>query len=182
MQKRIWINNQIKAKEVRLIDSEGKMLGVFTLQEALVKAHEADLDLIEISEKTVPPICKIADYGKFSYQQGKKEKKMAKGQRAGEVKGVRLSFAISPHDMEIRAKAIEKFLKSGYKVRVEMTLRGRQKGLADFAKNKMLGFLEMLKATTPIKVERELKMEARGWVIIIAKAMYENKEGISQKI
>lgn len=154
---------------MRLIDKEGKMLGVFTLQEALVKAHEADLDLIEVTEKTDPPICKIADYGKFSYQQGKKEKKMAKGQRAGEVKGIRLSFAISPHDMEIRAKAIEKFLKSGYKVRVEMTLRGREKGLSDFAKKKILGFLETLKATTPIKIERELKMEARGWVMIIAR-------------
>jgi len=169
LQKRFWLNNQIRASQVRLIDSEGKMLGVFSLQEALIKAREAGLDLIEISEKTVPPICKIADYGKFSYQQGKKEKKTGKSQRAGEVKGVRLSFAISPHDMEIRAKAIEKFLKSGYKVRVEMTLRGREKGLADFAKKKVLNFLETLKTTTPIKVEKDLRLEARGWVMIIAK-------------
>lgn len=170
MQKRIFINNQIKAPSVRLIDEKGQMLGIVTLQQALVKAHEADLDLIEISEKTVPPICKISDYGKFSYQQGKKEKKMGKGQRAGEIKGIRLSFAISPHDMETRSLAVEKFLKSGYKVRVEMVLRGREKGLAEFAKQKLLKFLEVLQATTPIKVERELKMEARGWTMIIARA------------
>lgn len=169
MQKRIFINNQIRAKEVRLIDSEGKMLGVFTLQEALVKAHEAGLDLIEISEKTVPPICKITNYGKFSYQQSKKEKKMQKAQKAGEMKGIRLSFAISPHDMQIRAQAVEKFLKSGYKVRIEMRLKGREKGLADFAKKKVSLFLETLQANIPIKVERDIKMEARGWTMIIAK-------------
>ncbi len=169
MQKRIFINNQIKAPDVRLIDEKGQMLGIVTLQQALVKAHEANLDLIEISEKTVPPICKITDYGKFSYQQGKKEKKMGKGQRAGEIKGIRLSFAISAHDMETRSKAVEKFLKTGYKVRIEMVLRGREKGLSEFAKQKLLKFLEVLQATTPIKVERELKIEARGWTMIIAK-------------
>lgn len=146
------------------------MLGVVTLQQALVKAHEAGLDLIEISEKSDPPICKITDYGKFSYQQGKKEKKMTKGQKAGEVKGIRLSFAISPHDMETRALAVEKFLKSGYKVRIEMVLRGREKGLTDFAKQKLLKFLSILQATIPIKIERELKMESRGLTMIIAKA------------
>ncbi len=169
MQKKVFINNQIKAPHIRLIDEKGQMLGIVTLQQALVKAHEADLDLIEISEKTDPPICKISDYGKFSYQQGKKEKKMGKGQRAGEVKGIRLSFAISPHDMETRSQAVEKFLKSGYKVRVEMVLRGREKRLSEFAKQKLLKFLEVLQATTPIKVERELKIEARGWTMIIAK-------------
>lgn len=169
MQKRIFINNQIKAPSVRLIDEKGEMLGIVTLQQALVKAHEAGLDLIEISEKTVPPICKITDYGKFSYQQGKKEKKMSKGQRAGEIKGIRLSFAISPHDMETRSKAVEKFLKSGYKVRIEMVLRGREKGLSEFAKQKLLKFLEVLQTTAPIKIERELKMESRGLTMIIAR-------------
>ncbi|MFH0739847.1 MAG: translation initiation factor IF-3 [bacterium] len=169
MQKRILINNQIKAPNVRLINEKGEMLGIVTLQQALIKAHEANLDLIEISEKTVPPICKISDYGKFSYQQGKKEKKMSKGQKAGEIKGIRLSFAISPHDIETRSKAVEKFLKTGYKVRVEMVLRGREKGLAEFAKQKLLKFLDVLRATTPIKIERELKMEARGWTMIITK-------------
>ncbi|MDD5433670.1 MAG: translation initiation factor IF-3 [Candidatus Pacebacteria bacterium] len=170
MQKRIFINNQIRAEKVRLIDNEGKMLGIFSLPEALQKSKEAGLDLIEISEKTDPPICKITDYGKFSYQQGKKEKKVGKSQKAGEIKGIRLSFAISQHDMETRALAVEKFLKSGYKVRIEMVLRGREKGLIDFAKQKLLKFLEVLKTTTPIKVERELKMESRGLTMIIARA------------
>jgi len=169
LQKRILINNQIKAPNVRLINEKGEMLGIVTLQQALIKAHEANLDLIEISEKTAPPICKITDYGKFSYQQGKKEKKISRGQKAGEIKGIRLSFAISLHDMETRALAVEKFLKSGYKVRIEMVLRGREKGLGEFAKQKLLKFLEILKSTVPIKIERELKMESRGLTMIIAK-------------
>ncbi len=170
MQKRTLINNQIKAPEVRLIDQTGQMIGVVTLKQALIKAHEANLDLIEISEKTDPPICKITDYGKFSYQQGKKEKKVGKGQKAGEIKGIRLSFAISPHDMDTRAKAVEKFLKSGYKVRIELVLRGREKGLTEFAGEKLLKFLETIKATTPIKIEREMKRESRGLTMIIARA------------
>jgi len=164
------LNNQIKAQEVRLIDQEGKIMGTFSLTDALNKARELGLDLIQITDKTDPPVCKITDAGKFFYQQNKKEKKKQKSQKSAELKAIRLSFAISAHDMEIKAQAIEKFLKSGYKVRVEMALRGRQKGLADFAKKKMEGFLEILKQTIPFKTEKELKLEPRGWVTIIAKA------------
>ena len=162
------MNNQIRAEKVRLIGPDGKQLGVFNLKEALEKARRAGLDLVQVTDKVTPPVCKIMDYGKFLYQQKKKERKIRKAQ-GGEMKNVRLSFGISKHDIEIRAKTAEKFLKEGDKVRIELVLRGREKALADFAKQKIEQFLEILKKTVPIKIERELKKEARGLTMIISK-------------
>jgi translation initiation factor IF-3 len=163
-----FINNQIRAREVRLIDETGKQLGVFSLEEALRLAQERNLDLIQVTEKVEPPVCKLGDYGKYLYSLQKKEK--ATKTKAGEIKGVRISFAISPHDLETKAKMAEKFLRKGYRVRVELILKGRQKALGDFAKGKMKQFLEILGKFTPFKIERELKREPRGFTMIIIKA------------
>lgn len=168
MQKRVFINNQIRADKVRLVDTEGKQLGIFSLSEALQKAREYGLDLIEITEKTDPPICKIMDYGKYFYQLSKKEKKI-KTQKAGELKNVRLTFNISPHDLKTRVKLAEKFLQKGYKVQIEMLLRGREKGLGSFAEEKIAQFLEALKASMPVRIEREMKRQPRGITLIIAR-------------
>jgi len=164
---RPWINNQIRAREVRVIDETGKQLGVFPLQAALQLAQERNLDLIQVTEKVDPPVCKIGDYGKYLYSLQKKERKLRT--KAGELKGVRISFAISPHDLEIKAKQAEKFLNKGFKVRLELILRGREKALGDFAKGKIRQFLEMLEKLVPIKIEGELKREPRGFTMIITK-------------
>lgn len=166
--KKTWINNQIRAREVRLIDETGKQLGVFPLEKALQLARERNLDLIQVTDKVEPPVCKMGDYGKYLYSLQKKERKLRT--KAGELKGVRISFAISPHDLETKAKQAEKFLKKGYRVRVELILKGRQKALGDFAKGKMKQFFEILEKLIPLKIERELKRESRGFIIIIAKA------------
>jgi len=166
--KRTLINNQIRAEKVRLIDERGKQIGIFNLQEALNKAREKGLDLVLITEKADPPVCKLIDYGKYLYQEKKKEKKQ-KQKKAGEIKNIRLGFNISSHDLETRAKAAEKFLKKGYKIRIELILRGRQKSLADHAKEKIHQFLEILQNIIKIKVERELKKEPRGLTMIISK-------------
>ena len=163
-----FINNRIRAREVRVIDETGKQLGVFALGEALRLAQERNLDLIQVTEKVEPPVCKLGDYGKYLYSLQKKEKTTKT--KAGEIKGVRISFAISPHDLETKAKMAEKFLKKGYRVRVELILKGRQKALGDFAKGKINQFLEVLGKLTPFKTERELKRESRGFTMIIAKA------------
>lgn len=168
LRKRIFINNQIRADKVRVIGPDGKQLGIFNLQEAIQKAKETGLDLIKITNKVEPPVCKIMDYGKYLYQQSKKERKQ-KATKTGELKNVRLSFNISEHDMETRARAAEKFLKKGYKVRIELVLRGREKALSDFAKQKLNKFLEILQKSSPIKIERELKRERRGLTMIITK-------------
>lgn len=168
MFKRIFINNLIRAREVRLIDKDGKQLGVLRLEDALRKAREAGRDLIQVTQKIDPPVCKIADYGKYAYQMKKKERKQ-KPQKIGELKSIRLRFNISPHDLETRAKTAEKFLKKGYKVRIEMVLRGREKYLSNFARQKLNQFLEILQNLIPIKVEREIKRETRGLTMIITR-------------
>ena len=100
----------------------------------------------------------------------KKKRRELKNKRGGEIKGIRFSFGISLHDLETRVKQAEKFLKKGNKVRVEMILRGREKAHGDFAKDKIKQFLEILAKLTPIKIERELKREFRGFTMIISKA------------
>ena len=164
-------NNQIRAKEVRVIDNDGSQVGVFSVSEAIKLAKDKGMDLVQITEKATPPVCKITDYGKYLYWEKKKEKEKKVKNSNNEVKGIRLKFAMSPHDMEIRAKAASAFLKKGHKVRVELILRGRQKSqnLSSFAKEKINLFLESLKKETPFKIERELKNEGKGLAIMISK-------------
>ena len=166
MQKRVFINNQIRAREVRVIDDAGKQLGVMPLSKALQMARERNLDLIQVTEKVEPPVCKIMERGKYLYRQQKKEKSIRP--RGSEIKGIRLTFGISEHDLQIRAKLAEKFLKEGDGVRLEMQLRGREKAHQDFAKEKIKKFLEILKTFVPIKIDRELKKESRGLTMIIS--------------
>lgn len=168
MQHRTLINNFIRAKEVRVIDEKGEQLGVMNIFAAIDLAKERNLDLIQVTAKVEPPVCRIGDYGKYLYSLQKKEKK-AKTQTRAELKEVRIGFNISPHDLETKAKQAEKFLKDGDKVKVGMMLRGREKAMGDHAKKKVLSFLETLNSFMPIKVERELKREPRGFTTIISK-------------
>ena len=166
MIKRPLVNNQIRAPQVRVVDQTGKQLGIFRLEEALRIARERNLDLIQITEKVEPPVCKIIDYGKYLYWLQKKERGAKK---SSQIKGIRLGFNISLYDLETRAHQAEKFLKKGNKVKVEMRLRGREKALGEFAKGKINQFLEILEKLIPIKTERELKREPRGFTMIISK-------------
>lgn len=167
--KKPLINRQIREREVRVVDETGKQLGVMSLEKALQEAEGRHLDLIQVTEKVTPPVCKIMDHGKYLYQEKKKEKQASKKQKGGELKGIRLGFNISQHDMEVRAKQAEKFLKEDDKIRIELILRGREKALGDFAKEKINKFLEVLGNIIPYKVERELKREPRGFSMIISK-------------
>lgn len=139
------------------------------MRTATQMAQERNLDLIQVTEKVEPPVCKIMEYGKYLYSLEKKEK-ASRVKTGGEIKGIRLTFNISLHDLEVRARQAEKFLKKGDKIRVELVLRGREKAHGDFAKEKISQFLEILDKLTPIKTERELKRESRGFTIIISKS------------
>jgi translation initiation factor IF-3 len=165
---KVLINNFIRAKEVRVVDETGAQLGIMNIFEAIDLAKSKGLDLIQVTEKVEPPVCKIANYGKYLYQQQKKEKKISKP-KGGELKEIRLTFGISPHDMETRAKQAEKFLKEGDKVKINMALRGREKAMGNFAKEKVQKFLDNLNTIIPIKTERELKREPRGFTMIVSK-------------
>ena len=169
MPKRFFVNNQIKAEKVRVVSEDGKQLGVFEINEALKIAREKGLDLIKVTDKVWPPVCRLADYGKFIYQEKKKEKQKNQN-KGGELKNLRLRFNISEHDLATRIKSAEKFLKKGYKVRIEMVLRGREKALSGYARERLEKFLETLKEIIPFNIERDIKREGRGITAIITKA------------
>ena len=122
------VNKQIKAKEVRLIDENGKQIGIVPLQEALRIASEKGLDLVEVAPQANPPVCKILDYGKFLYELKKKEKEARKKQRehAIDVKDMMLSVRIDEHDLKVKLKHMREFLMDGDKVRVRIRFRGRE--------------------------------------------------------
>ena len=165
---KILINNFIRAKEVRVISETGEQLGIMNIFDAIDLAKSRGLDLIQVTEKVEPPVCRIANYGKYLYQQSKKEKKMAKP-KGGELKEIRLTFNISPHDMETRANQAKKFLEDGNKIKINMSLRGREKAMGQFATDKVKLFLNNLNSLIPIKTERELKREPRGFTMIVSK-------------
>lgn len=168
MQKQIFINNNIRASQIRLIDETGTQIGIVSLQQALTISKEKGLDLIQITEKATPPVCKIGDYGKYLYQLGKKERQEKK-RLGGDLKEVRLTFNISPHDMETRANQAIKFLTRGDKVRITVRLRGREKAMKTFTEEKVRSFLNLVASKIPLKTESELRVEPRGLSMIITK-------------
>ncbi len=162
-------NNQIRAEEVRLVDEDGQQLGVFNLPEALAMAKEKELDLIMVTDKAVPPICKIGDYGKYLYSLQKKERKNIAGSKHGETKNIRISFNISDNDMLTKMIATEKFLNKGDKVNVELRLKGREKQLSNVGLEKIKKFIKLLEEKIPIKIEKEIKKEPKGLSVTILK-------------
>ena len=159
------INEQIRIPQVRVIDNEGKNLGILDISKALELAREKELDLVEISTNANPPVCKITDYGKYQYMQEKKERKQKVKQKKSDLKGIRIGFRISLHDLEIKARQIEKFLKEGHKVRIEMRLRGREKTHRDLAEEKLKKFLEMI--SIEFRMEEEIKKNPTGFTVTI---------------
>ena len=150
-----------------MIDEEGKMLGIMDLAAALSAAREKKLDLVEIAPTAVPPVAKIIDLGKYVYQQEKQQKKQKTKHKAGELKAVKIGQATSEHDMLIKIKQLEEFLKEGYKVKVEMFLRGRERANKEFARKRFLLFLG--KVTMEHKVEQPIKQLPSGFIIVLGK-------------
>ena len=120
------INGRIEAHNVRLIDQNGGMIGVVSTRDALVRAEEAGLDLVEVSPTADPPVCKILNYGKFKYESQKKANAARKKQRVIEVKEIKMRPGIDEHDYQVKMKAIHRFLEEGDKVKVTLRFRGRE--------------------------------------------------------
>ncbi len=120
------VNQQIKSPKVRLINQEGKQVGIKTLEEALAEAEKEGLDLVEVGARANPPVCKIMDFGKYLYQKTKQEQKQKKASKVGKLKIIRLSPRIGEHDLEIKLKKAKKFLTKGNKVRFMVLFRGRE--------------------------------------------------------
>lgn len=139
---RLLINNEIRAKELRVIGAEGENLGVLSLSEALAAANRAGLDLIEISPSAVPPVAKIADYGKFEYERSKKEKVAKAKIKISETKEVQIKVGTGDNDMMLKAKKAAEWLAEGHRVRAELFLKGRYKGMSEeFLKDRLEKFL-----------------------------------------
>ncbi|MGO0901854.1 translation initiation factor IF-3 [Clostridioides difficile] len=139
------MNEQIKDKEIRVLSSTGEQLGVMPTKEAQAMATSKNLDLVQISPNANPPVCKIMDYGKFRYEQARKDKEAKKKQKNIVVKEVRLRPGIEQNDLNTKANNAIKFLKKGDKVKVELRFRGRELGHKDIGKEVMLKFLDIIK-------------------------------------
>ena len=172
--KEALINEEIRAKEVRLIDAEGEQLGIVSIQEALQKAAEANLDLVNISPNAAPPVCRIMDYGKYRYDQQKKEKDAKKKQKVMEVKEIRLGIFTEDHDLETKAVLAAKFLEGGDKVKISMRFRGREMGYVDKGKENMFKFCDMIKDYGHI--EKNPVLEGRNMAMTFAPKTEKEKE------
>lgn len=172
-QKQNRINHWIKAPEVRVVDERGEQLGVLSITDALNLARDRGLDLVEVTDKAVPPVCKIIDFGKFQYQKEKKAKEISKTHKV-EVKNIRLSFNIAKHDIEMKAAQAQKFMEKGDRVRAEIVLRGREKAFGHMAKQKLEEFKTFIKI--PTIVDQPIVKEPRGFYMLLSKGKKEKND------
>jgi len=159
------INEQIRDKEVRLIDADGTMLGIMTSKDAQVLANSKSLDLVKIAPQAVPPVCRIMDYGKYMFELAKKEKEARKNQKVVSIKEVRLSASIEDHDFEFKVKNAVKFLKDGDKVKVSVKFRGREMNYTALGEQVLEKFAEAVKEVGTL--EKKPKLEGRNMLMII---------------
>ncbi len=162
------INDRIRAKQVFLIDQNNQKVGVVDLIEALRRSHEAGLDLVEVASDVTPPVCRILDYGKYKYEQAKKEKASRAKSKAAEMKEVRLgrSMKIDPHDVQIRIDQARRFLMEGHKVQIVQNFRGREMMHKDRGDQRMQEIIEKLSDVS--KVEIPPRMAGRRMTVILA--------------
>lgn len=164
--KKIRINNQITAAELRVVGETGENLGILSVSDALKIAREKELDLIEIAPTAKPPVAKIMDFGKFQYQEQKKTRNAKKKTREIETKEIQINIGTSQHDLELKAKKISEFLKDGHRVKIELRLKGRAKYLEkDFVQERLNKVLALI--TEEYKIAQEPKKGPRGINIII---------------
>ncbi len=164
--KEIQINEEIRDSEVRVIGSDGAQLGIMSSAQALNIAIQNDLDLVKIAAHAKPPVCKIMDYGKYRFEQTKREKEARKNQHVTEIKEVRLSLNIDTHDFNTKLNSTVKFLSKGNKVKVSIRFRGREMGHPEIGRETMKRFAEAC-AQAAI-VEKPAKLEGRSMLMILA--------------
>ncbi|HBA49726.1 MAG TPA: translation initiation factor IF-3 [Lachnospiraceae bacterium] len=159
------INEQIKDREVRLIGADGAQLGIMSSREAMRLAEEAGLDLVKIAPTAKPPVCKIVDYGKFKYEQVRKEKEARKKQRTIEIKEIRLSPNIDTNDLNTKINAARKFLTKGDKVKVTLRFRGREIAHMNSSKHILDDFAKELSDIAVM--EKAPKVEGRSMTMFL---------------
>ncbi|MCA3421123.1 MAG: translation initiation factor IF-3 [Roseomonas sp.] len=160
------INDEIRVPQVRLIDDRGEMLGVMSAREALIRAYDVGLDLVEISPNAVPPVCKILDYGKYKYEQQKKANEARKKQKVVEIKEIKVRPNIDDHDYDVKMKQMKNFIGEGDKVKVTLRFRGREMAHQELG----VKVLERIRndLNELVKVEQMPKLENRQMVMVVA--------------
>lgn len=163
------INNQIRAKELRVLDSENKNLGVLSIKDALELAQSKGLDLIEVGPNGNPPIAKIMDFGKYQYEASKKLKKARANAKPTETKSIQVKIGTGDHDLELKAKTASKWLKEGHRIKIELFLSGRAKYMDEkFLKERLDRVLHLI--TEDYKISDSYKKGPKGLFITIEKA------------
>ena len=165
-EQQVQINDDIRDSEIRVIGSDGTQLGIMSADAALDLAAEAGLDLVKIAPQATPPVCKIMDYGKYRFEQQKKEKEARKNQHIVETKEVRLSLNIDTHDFETKVGHARRFLTGGDKVKVSIRFRGREMGHPEHGTEIMQRFAEALSDIA--NVEKPAKLEGRNMLMFLA--------------
>lgn len=158
------MNNQIRDKEIRLIDFDGTMIGIVSARDAQLKANERDMDLVKISPNANPPVCKIMDYGKYLYELSKKEKEAKKKQTNISVKEIRLSAKIEEHDFAFKLRNAMKFLQDGDKVKVSIRFRGREMQFTSMAYEVIDRFADKIKEYG--KMEKKPSLDGRSMSVM----------------
>lgn len=166
IKKDMLINESIREKEVRAIDSDGSQLGVLPTRQVLEMAYGRDLDLVMISPTAQPPVCKIMDYGKYRFEQSKRDKEAKKKQKIVEIKEVRMSLNIDTHDLETKIGQANKFLGQGNKVKVSIRFRGREMAHKNLGVELMNRFIELI--GDEAVVDKPSKMEGRSMVAFLS--------------
>ncbi|NLM24620.1 MAG: translation initiation factor IF-3 [Firmicutes bacterium] len=166
MSNELRINEEIRAREVRVVDENGEQLGIMSVRDALKIATEKELDLVEVAPNARPVVCRIMDYGKHKYEQSKREKEARRKQKVINVKEIRMSPKIDDHDFNVKARSAERFLSAGDKVKVSVRFRGREIVHKDLAQEKLQELATLVKDIGA--VERPPKLEGRNMIMILA--------------
>ena len=162
----LQINEEIRDKELRVINSDGIQLGIMALNNALNMAAEQNLDLVKIAPQAKPPVCKIMDYGKYRFEQAKREKEAKKNQKVIDIKEIRLSLNIDTHDFNTKLSHAKKFIASGNKVKVSIRFRGREMGHPEIGTEIMKKFASSCEDVA--NVEKPAKLEGRSMIMFLA--------------
>lgn len=160
------MNQQIRVREVRLIDDEGNQLGILSIQEALQLAFERNLDLVEVAPNAVPPVCRLLDYGKYQYEKQKKDREARKAQKIIEIKEIRLRPRTGEHDLDTKVRQAVSFLEEGSKVKVAVRFRGREITHPEIAREQLAEFEE--KVGSAAIVELQPLMEGRNLFMLLS--------------
>jgi translation initiation factor IF-3 len=160
------INEEIRVKEIRVVSIAGEQLGIMLVRDALKIAQEKELDLVEVAPNAKPPVCRIMDYGKYRYEQSKREREARKKQKVIEIKEIRMTPKIEAHDFQVKIKAAQKFLDDGDKVKAIIRFRGREIVHADLGRELLMQLFASVKEHAVL--EREPKIEGKNMIMIIA--------------